>query len=109
VVYSLSLSDCKDHLVLGAYLYSLTFFSSFCWLFNIFILLIIAHLSLFFPVPKGGWEPTDRTLEAAAQREAVEEGPAFVLCARCALALYDPSLFQCFAFAITIMALNIFS
>ncbi|KAF8591052.1 hypothetical protein K439DRAFT_1328137 [Ramaria rubella] len=23
--------------------------------------------------PKGGWEPTDRTLEAAAQREAVEE------------------------------------
>lgn len=33
-------------------------------------------LTLASTVPKGGWEPTDRTLEAAAQREAVEEGPA---------------------------------
>ena len=25
-------------------------------------------------VPKGGWEPTDGVLEAAASREALEEG-----------------------------------
>ena len=29
-------------------------------------------------VPKGGWEPSDRHLEAAASREALEEGPTFV-------------------------------
>lgn len=27
------------------------------------------------PVPKGGWEPSDVQLEAAASREALEEGP----------------------------------
>ena len=27
------------------------------------------------PVPKGGWEPSDVELEAAASREALEEGP----------------------------------
>lgn len=26
-------------------------------------------------VPKGGWEPSDVQLEAAASREALEEGP----------------------------------
>lgn len=26
-------------------------------------------------VPKGGWEPSDGVLEAAASREALEEGP----------------------------------
>ena len=26
-------------------------------------------------VPKGGWEPSDVELEAAASREALEEGP----------------------------------
>jgi hypothetical protein len=34
---------------------------------------------IFFPhcslVPKGGWEPSDVQLEAAASREALEEGP----------------------------------
>ena len=30
---------------------------------------------LFHPVPKGGWEPSDVELEAAASREALEEGP----------------------------------
>lgn len=37
---------------------------------------VLALLSLRAVVPKGGWESSDRTLEAAAQREAVEEGPA---------------------------------
>lgn len=30
-------------------------------------------------VPKGGWEPTDEQLEAAASREAFEEGPPHFL------------------------------
>jgi diphosphoinositol-polyphosphate diphosphatase len=35
---------------------------------------IFAHSALFFKVPKGGWESTDVALEAAASREAWEEG-----------------------------------
>ena len=43
---------------------------------------LVLTTSSFPAVPKGGWESTDRTLEAAAQREAVEEGPAIcILCA----------------------------
>jgi len=33
--------------------------------------LVLVHLV----VPKGGWEPSDKQLEAAASREAFEEGP----------------------------------
>lgn len=41
--------------------------------------LILAHLV----VPKGGWEPSDVQLEAAASREAFEEGlPRFPLLRR---------------------------
>jgi len=54
------------------------------------ILLVTSRKHESWVLPKGGWEPTDGTLEAAAQREAIEEGPAFVICARCALASYDP-------------------
>jgi hypothetical protein len=39
---------------------------SFCVELPLIIILI---------VPKGGWEPSDVQLEAAASREALEEGP----------------------------------
>lgn len=41
--------------------------------------------SVHLTVPKGGWEPSDKTLEAAASREAFEEGqssPSPQSCAR---------------------------
>jgi diphosphoinositol-polyphosphate diphosphatase len=47
-----------------------------------------------YTVPKGGWEPSDRVLEAAASREALEEGPT--LCSSFRLPtswLSSPSLF----------------
>jgi hypothetical protein len=44
---------------------------SFC----IELSLITYSYSLLRLVPKGGWEPSDVQLEAAASREALEEGP----------------------------------
>jgi hypothetical protein len=35
---------------------------------------LFADTSICVAVPKGGWEATDRVLEAAASREALEEG-----------------------------------
>ena len=37
--------------------------------------LVFNPILTLYTVPKGGWEPSDRVLEAAASREALEEGP----------------------------------
>lgn len=37
--------------------------------------LVFKPILTLYTVPKGGWEPSDRVLEAAASREALEEGP----------------------------------
>ena len=42
--------------------------------YSVYVLVFNSILTL-YAVPKGGWEPSDRVLEAAASREALEEGP----------------------------------
>lgn len=42
---------------------------------SIFCVLVFDPILTLYIVPKGGWEPSDRALEAAASREALEEGP----------------------------------
>ena len=50
--------------------------SSFFGLLRFFFCnLVFNSILTFYTVPKGGWEPSDRVLEAAASREALEEGP----------------------------------
>ncbi|KAF8525775.1 NUDIX hydrolase domain-like protein [Hysterangium stoloniferum] len=41
------------------------------------VLVITSRKRQHWVFPKGGWEPTDKTLEAAAQREAFEEAGVY--------------------------------